>query len=226
MREIILSQTVKLGEACGLDFFGVNDGPPMRIKETTTSAPGPGFAYFNVVLFFCTAITGSATATDAFIFGLKSGGEHAWLPFEGHMTLPGGSPDDSPRDYVRLRAIGCYTGLVPPGFKAGDEYTFEMRVRGDDVGPASDAEHPQDSMRIDDPRNPKIVGDGFARWYHSEIERYVSRCKLTELSVNDAARLITRNVSQFAMGRLVTELGSVGMSVGQIIEFLKKHATS
>jgi len=78
-------------------------------------------------------------------------------------------------------------------------------------------------MKIDDPNNVQIVAAGFAQWYKGEIDKYVARCD--NVSERDIA-VIVRNVSQFAMGRLVTELQSVGMSVNQIIEFLSKHATS
>jgi hypothetical protein len=79
------------------------------------------------------------------------------------------------------------------------------------------------AMSVDDKRHQSYVADSFAAWYKAEIERYVDRC--SGLRDNDAI-VITRNVSQFAMGRLVRELGAVGVTVSKVIDFLRKHATS
>jgi hypothetical protein len=79
------------------------------------------------------------------------------------------------------------------------------------------------AMKVNDTRNAVAVADGFAAWYKAEIARYVARCDATEAADVEA---IVRNVSYFVLGRLVTELGSVGVSVSQIIKFLSRHAQS
>jgi hypothetical protein len=82
---------------------------------------------------------------------------------------------------------------------------------------------------IKDPQHLKIISDSFNLWYKAEIQAFVNRCDVAGLTPAGAAAVVqtvVRDVSQFTLARLVTELASVGITTDEIIEFLRKHATS
>jgi hypothetical protein len=69
-----------------------------------------------------------------------------------------------------------------------------------------------------------LVGESFDRWYKAEIEAYVARtAPPANVSDEEWAETVVRNVSQFTMGRLVSELVAVGVSLERVIAFLRKN---
>jgi hypothetical protein len=81
-------------------------------------------------------------------------------------------------------------------------------------------------MNDEDRRNLDLVGESFSRWYKAEVESYVARSKDPVGKTDEEwAAIAVRNVSQYALGRLVTQLEFVGVTREQIIAFLQKHMT-
>jgi hypothetical protein len=79
-------------------------------------------------------------------------------------------------------------------------------------------------MTPEDKRNLDIVGESFAGWYKSEIDAFVARMRLPEGQTDEQiATEVVRKVSQFTLGRLVSELNAVGVSTKQVIKLLQKH---
>jgi hypothetical protein len=85
--------------------------------------------------------------------------------------------------------------------------------------------HSDSPMRLDDKRHFEIIGASFNRWYTAEIHAFVARCELPPgMDSETLASTVVRRVSQFTLGRLVTELRSTGVTLDGLIEFLRKNA--
>lgn len=79
-------------------------------------------------------------------------------------------------------------------------------------------------MKFEDKEHFAIIGESFAAWYKQEIESFVARCDLSDGETEDQlANKVVTKVAQFTLGRLTTELKSVGVTPESIIKFLKKQ---
>ena len=69
------------------------------------------------------------------------------------------------------------------------------------------------------------VGKEFNRFYKRAIEDYVRAVRPPPGKTNeDWAYTVTARVAQFTLGRLVTELLSTGLTLEDLIKFLRVHA--
>ena len=83
-------------------------------------------------------------------------------------------------------------------------------------------------MKLDIKKHADFIVESFNVWYHKCIKDVIARLSSDEVkSWNDTevASAVVHAVSQFALGRLITELKSVNVSTNDVITFLKRHAS-